>query len=342
MLESVTLQSLRRSSEICDDLQRQEKSKPTDSAVAEVASLYYQSSISPSLHCESLSPQKNLDTLGKIETDQPQKSWFGKTKDWLWSLFGVKKEALTESKSSSSERAPSFDAAPRLEPPDFDPLNVDLDADLNEQGRMRKTIAELNQKLVSRLKDIAEFEEEMRKTPNYEADKILFRQLIYSTLYQKGLKEEGSVVAHTQANILHEKYKTTQDEHYDLLDEINARAKLNKALHWTNIGCTVGMVGAMAAAFATGGTSAVLTGGISLMTLAKGATTLSEGVLKYKNDLKTGELFVVGQDLKRTNKKLMDEINVLQAIDEDVGSLIKTIRHHLDNQSRAERAFTNI
>ena len=50
-------------------------------------------------------------------------------------------------------------------------------------------------------------------------------------------------------------------------------------------------------------------------------------------------MHVVGQDSKATNKKLSSEIDELRNLDEDIAAIIKTIRHHLDNQSQAERAW---
>lgn len=300
--------------------------KSNQSAAGVVASLYYQSSISP-WQDPSLFASSN-DKEAKIEAQQTQKSWFGKTKDWLWNLFGfgTKPPAkAVDSENCTTETIPLMEG-PRLEAPDA-----------FENQRMSRAIADINHELVNRLKEIAEFEEELRKSPN-NLDKLLFLQLVNCSLFQKSLKEESSFNTHHLVQSLHKTNKALHEDYYDMLEEIHKRARANKNLHWTNIGLTAGLAGALAITFATGGAFAIISSGLSLMTLAKGATTMTEGILKYKNDLKTGELFVINQDMKATNKKMNDEINVMQTIDEEIAGLLKTIRHHLENQSRAERA----
>lgn len=299
--------------------------KKNVSAEAEVASLYYQSSIM-SLAAPETQPAKSAVTAAKVETSQPQKSWFGRTKDWLWGLFGLEKKQPTDASQTFDDEI--LDGIPRLAPPET-----------KENKRMARTIAELNREFVNRMKDIAEFEEEMRKSSSNDLDKMIFMQLVFSSLYQKDLKEDGNITAHQQVLAMHDRNKTLQKTYYDMLEEITRRAKTNEVLHWTGIGLTAGVVGALAVSFAIGGPVAVIGSvAIGLMSLAKGGTTMSEGILKYKNDRKTGDMFIIGQESKANSKRIDDEMGNMQMNDDDVGKLLKTIRHHLDNQSRAERA----
>lgn len=302
--------------------------KKEDSAAAEVVSLYYQSSIS-SMADHAFSPAKQ-DASEKITASQTQKTWFSRSKDWLWNLFGIaKNQPAAQLTGDVEDGNPIDNGIPRLAAPDD-----------TDQRQMSKTVSDLNRDLSNRLKDISEFEEEMRKSGGNKLDKLIFLQLVYSSLYQKNLKEESSVAAHRHLMDLYNKNKTLQKTYYNLLDDINSRAKTKKILHWTNIGLTAGIVGALAVTFATGGTAAILLGGvgISLLSLGKGATTLTQGVMQYKNDRKTGDMFIISQDTKANTKSINDEMTKMQSNDEDISSLLKTIRHHLENQSRAERA----
>jgi len=185
---------------------------------------------------------------------------------------------------------------------------------------------------------MAEFEEEMRQATSKKLDKLIFFELVESSMRQRQLKEDGSVLNYENILSSQKKNKDLQTKYFDLIDEINSRSRTNKVLHWVNVSATVGIVATMAATFATAGAGSLLLAGIPYMTLAKGGTTLAEGVLKYKNDLKTGELFVVGKESKANSSKINEHLSDLQVSDEEIGQLLKTIRHHLENQSRAERA----
>lgn len=310
-----------------DDEPQSNANEASKAAEPEVISLYYQSSIS-SLAPPAPTPAKSE---AAVSATQVKKPWYSKTKDWLWNLFGINKKSPTDISEDSSIGDPIDNGAPVLSSPEA-----------REQKRLSQTLAELNRELVYRLKDISEFEEEMRKSNSNKLDKLIFMQLIYSSLHQKNLKEEGSIASQKFILDLHAKNKELQKSYYSLLEDISNRAKTTKILHWTGIGLTAGVVGAIAVTFATGGAAALVgSAALSMMTLAKGGTTLSEGIVKYKNDLKTGELFIVSQDSKANSKLTDDELANLQSNDEDIGNLLKTIRHHLDNQSKAERANFN-
>lgn len=290
-------------------------------ADAEVASLYYQSSIS------SLAESKVVENTAttKVTSSQTQKTWFSKSKDWLWSLFGIKQDVSVKAEGSENDD-PIDNGVPRLNEPG-----------LKDQKRMLRTIAD--QDLVHRLKDIAEFEQEMLTSGSNSLDKLIFLQLIACSLFQKELKEEETFNNQMFILNMHERNKKLRDTKYVLADEIQKLNDSTKILHWTNIGLTGAIVGTMAAAFATGGGSVLMNIGMGMLSLGKGGVTLASGITRKKADHETGELFMVGQEHKHNAREIDDEMGLLVGLNEEVGELLKTIRKHLDNQSRVERSF---
>lgn len=295
----------------------------SDGAETVIASIYYQDTLKPAepknLTADSASLQNGKKEIEKSLTTT-EKSFFSKAKDWLWSLFswGQKTPAAVASSEMRGIVGTADDGTPRLEAPN-------------------KQLAQ-TQELVWRLKDIAEFEEEMRQSSSTQLDKLIFLHLVSSSLLQKRLKEEMSIHAQQELMELYKKNKELQKTYYSVLDEINSRAKTNSILHWVNIGATAGIVGSVALAFATGGGSLVIALGLSLSSLGKGGTMLSEGILKYKNDLETGKLFVITQETKGNSSHIQEELQAMGASGNEISELLKMIREHLENQSNAERA----
>ena len=301
-------------------------SKESVGAEEEVASVWYQSSLKSMAEPEKAAA--TTDASIQIEKKSAVRNYLGRTKEWLWNLFGWS-EKTTETEASENSPAATIGdlASPRLSSPEY-----------TDKKRLKSTIAELNREFVYRLKDISEFEEEMRRSSSNQLDKMIFWELVYSTMLQKQLKEESGTEAQQELLKLHQNNEALRKTHYNLLEEINTRAKTEGVLHWTNIGLTVGLMGSIAAGFFTGGASALISAGTGMASLGKGATTLLEGILKFKNDRSTGQLFVVNQETKTNSNRINDELGNLQEIDEDIGTMLKMIRQHLDNQSQAERA----
>lgn len=275
---------------------------------------------------------QTIDTkpaLTEIKSEKEQKSLLGRAKEWLWSLFGFgKKEAETvadELENDPPAPNPESVHTPRLERPDT----------ANDK-KLSKAIADLNREL----KDISEFEEEMRTASSKKMDKLIFLELVECSQRQRRIKEEGSANHYEDILALQKKNKSLQEQYFDLLDAINSSTKTTNVLHWVNVGTTVGIVASLAATFASAGLLAVVASvSTPLMALAKGATTLAQGILKYDNDLTTGELFVVGKDSKANTDKINENLSGLQSSDEEIGGLLKTIRQHLENQRRAGAIF---
>ena len=71
-------------------------------------------------------------------------------------------------------------------------------------------------------------------------------------------------------------------------------------------------VGGTAVAFAVSGPLGIFAVGLPLSYLGKGITTLTDGILKYQSDRKTGELFVVKQDRKANASDKQEEMAKMQ------------------------------
>jgi hypothetical protein len=298
-------------------------------AEAEVASLYYQSTIT------SLAPaasEKNQTDL-KVENSETKKSLFGRAKDWLWGIFGWgQKQPISELEAenaeilqSNNDEDPFADGIPKLEKPEID-----------HQRRLAKTIADINRELVNRLKDIAEFEEEMKNSSVGELDRLIFLHLVESSLRQKELNHSRSLLAQEDLFEHHEKNKELQKAHFALIDALTSENKARGVLKWINVGLTAVTVGGMSLAFATGGGSLAVALPIAL--LGKSVTMVTDGILKYRSDGKTGDLVVIKQEMKTHSATKQDHLSEMQNSDTEVGALLKRIRRLLDNQAKAERA----
>lgn len=292
-------------------------------AETEVASLYYLSSISSLAEPKEAVPAKNTH----VEASQVNKSWFSKSKDWLWNLFGIKSKAQsTEDKDDATHGHPIDNGAPQLETPS-----------MKDQRRMLRTVAD--QGLVNRFKDIAEFEEEMMKSASNSLDKLIFLQLIACSLFQKELKEGETVNTQLRVLDLHQRNRNLRDEQYDLAVIIQNLNDKTELLHWTNLGLTGGIIGSLAFAYASGGVSTLVNIGMGMMSIGKGTVSLISTLNKKKSDHETGELFMVSQEHKHNAREIDEDMGSLVALNEEIAELLKTIRKHLDNQSRVERSF---
>ena len=96
----------------------------------------------------------------------------------------------------------------------------------NDHKRISQAIAKLNRELVNRLKDIAEFEEEMRKSSSSKLDKLIFLHLVNSSIAQKKLKESNSLISHDQIMSLHKKNQELQKTYFDLIDTIQSENRV--------------------------------------------------------------------------------------------------------------------
>lgn len=305
----------------------------TDSAEEQVASFYYLSSIQSLQASAVTSTGSQNSNVAGVESKKTEQTIFQRFSSWLLGIFGAGKTKET----TSTDVQPHTDAlnntssavprSPRLDPPE--PIS-------NE--KLSKAIAELNKELLYRMKDTAEFEEEMLKSNSKKMDRLILFHIVAKSLDQKKLKETASLEAHENVLELQNRNKELHKKFYLILDEINATAKTNSILHWVNIGTTGGIVGLLAVGFATGGTGALLGIGLPALNIVKGGLSTAEGVLKYKNDLRTGEIIMVNHNVKENRNQITDKVSTtLPFADEDISNLLKTIRHHLENYSKEAR-----
>lgn len=314
-------------------LEKAEPQNHVPGADAEVASLYYQSSI------QSLNPTVNTASVDKAKdiapATQPNKSFWGKVKDWFANLLGIAKmEAPApeiddkQNPTNPTNAAPSINHPPQLEPPEA------------SDQKYAKSVNELNREMITRCEEeIDKLREDFRNASSQKMEVLIHWKFIELSLNQRDLKEQSSIGIQKDALRYQEKNKVLQQKYFSIVDEVQSRAKTNKVLHWVNIGQTAAYVGFFAVIFATGGTA--LPYALPFLSIAKGGTSLAEGVLKYKNDLASGELFAVNQDIKANSKKVKSELlPAIQTINEDWSAIFKALRHQLKTQHQTAQLFT--
>lgn len=301
----------------------------TEAAEEEVVSLWYLSSIK-SLQAVPSNKGGGNQAIN-VQANQKEQSRFQKIRAWLRSWFGGGKESEVAAQpevSSADKNTPAgLPGSPQLQSPEF-----------MSNERLSKAIADLNKDLLYRLKDTAEFAEEMRKSNSRAMDHLILFHITSKSMDQKKLKEETGLEAHEHIFYLQKLNKELQQKHYRLLDDIHATSKTNSILHWVNTGTTAGIVGTMAVGFATGGTGAVFAIALSALNVLKGGLSGAEGILKYRNDRRTGEMTMVNSEMKSNRNHINDKINfTLPNADQDISNLLKTVRHHLENYSKEAR-----
>jgi len=305
-----------------------------DAAEEEIVSLWYLSSIKSLQNTVTPSIESTPKQDIELETSKNEQSRFQKIRSWLWGWFGGEGGAEISANNLQQEIDliekgvfTGLPGIPKLLPPE--PMS-------NE--RLSKAIADINKDLLHRLKDSAEFAEELLRSNSQDMDRLILFHIVSKSLDQKKLKEEAGIQVHEQIFNLQKVNKDLHQKHYSILDDINATAKTNKTLHWVNIGTTVGIVGTLAVGFATGGMPGIFAFTMPALNVLKGGVSSAEGILKYKNDLRTGEMTMLNHDVKANRHKINDKVNTtLPYGDEEISNLLKTIRHHLENYSKEAR-----
>lgn len=305
----------------------------TRAAEEEVVSLWYMSSIKSLQDTTAISAEMGQPPAADLSINNKGQSRFQKVQSWLKGLFGWGKEAEKPENHEKNREGSIVNSSSKSlsDPPKLQALEIS-----NE--KLSKAIAELNKEFLQRIKDTAEFEAEMRKSNSKAMDRLILIHTIFKSQEQKKLKEAAGLEIHEHILKLQEDNKKINRRHYAILDDINAAAKTQKILHWVNIGTTVGIVGTMAIGFATGGAGAVLNIALPTLNIIKGGFSAGEGILKYKNDSRTGELTVLNNEAKSNRNNINDKVNAtLPAIDEEISHVLKNIRHHLENHGKEAR-----
>lgn len=248
-----------------------------------------------------------------------------KVGDWIWNFISGSSSKDETEVSPTDGKPQNNGGIPKLDKPD------EMDSD----DQWHKLISEM-QKMVDREKDIFNFEEEMQKGG---PEKLLVYQFnLYMT--QKENKETAITVGQKRIMEKHADNANLEKKNFSIKDDLNNDARKVKFLGWVNLGTTIGIGGMLAAAFWTGG----VLGGVLLiaqpaLSLVKGGVTLAEGWMKYKNDLKKGELLVLGQDIRLNFEAMGDELKTIKLTDEEVAELLKSVRKALENYYQAARIF---
>lgn len=279
------------------------------------------------------------NTLGYVADKAA--SVFKRMSDWFWSALGYETSAAVteeaEAKPQQAQQGPASQASTNR-PPRLDPPASSIDP------KYAQSISSLNMEIIKRCEDeIAQMQNDFRNATSQQLEVQIYWKFVEFSLKHRELKEQGGLDYQRELLQYQEKNRGLQRKYYSLLDEINQTARTGKVLHWLNIGQTVGYAGLIAFSFATGGVGAVLGAAIPLLSLARGGTSLAEGILKYKNDLKTGDLFLINREIKENNSEIHDEkLPMIQAANEDIGTLFKALRKQLEQHNHTAQALARV
>ena len=335
------------------DWVKEEKAEELE-AGKEVTSLWYATTMQSLREAADIAdPKLSEKELAALEGHKEEKSFIGKMQDWLWGnmkslwgtltstvskvkqwfkgVLGIEKKEKTKEKSKEtavSKNQPPISSLPKLDAPEE-----------AQQLKMKQALLDFNREMARRLKEIQEFEEEMRRCNSNKLDKLIFIHFVSTSLKQKEIHEGATLLSNDELLRNMNKNKALQKTYYSLADEIRNITKTSDILHWVNVGAvTVGMAGTLALTFATGGIGTVLLAALPLASLTGGATKLMEGTMRYNAELKSGERFVISQETKENGSKIRDELKTMQGNEQDISILLKAIRRQLEEQSQAERA----
>lgn len=261
-------------------------------------------------------------TSEAIEAPTEKKSFLGRVGDWFWGMLGYKKETPDLATASSDKGVSKVQTSV-----------------VDNEKKLAQSIIDLNRELNKRIKETAEFEEEMLKAGSNKLDNLYFVHLVKFSLDHKASKESSSLLVNEDLMRLHEKNKNLHKVFYNLKEEIANREKSAKVVKWVNIGTTGAIVGFVALSFATGGIGGVFSFALPLLSLGKGGLTIAQGGLSYKNDLAVGELTMVSHQTKTNSGHIEDNMETMQLNDADIKSLYQHLRGLMDNHSEAVRLF---
>lgn len=285
---------------------------------------------------ESLAPQKEVPKKADaVEAGNEKKSFLGRIGDWFWGLLGYDTKQAPANSAGSSGSSTSSSASSSA-----NNVSKAQQTEGVDKKKLEQTILNLNRELTQRMKESAEFEEELRKAGTNQLDHLYFVHLVKFSLDHKGNKEIGSTLIHEDLMSLHEKNKKLHTIFYNLKEEIATRAKTNDILKWVNIGTTGAIVGCVALTFATGGLMGVWSFALPLLSLGKGSLTIAQGGLNYKNDLDTGELSMVSHQTRTNSAHIEEDMEIMQLNDGDIKAIMEGIRSHLESKSETTHLFT--
>lgn len=298
-------------------------------AQAQVAAMHYSQKIDT---IESLAPKHDdASKTVAVEPAQEKKSLWRKIGDWFSKLWHGDKQDSAENAAVQAQSTATSATVNQVQ----STKNVELD----DQKKLTKALLDLNRELTNRLKQSAEFEEEMRKSGTNKMDHLIFFHLIKFNLDQKENKETAGNLIHADIMTRNDKNKALHKLYYDLKEEIANGNKKAKIVKWANIGTTGAIVGSIALSFATGGVSTIISCALPLLSLGKGALTIAQGSLNHKNELETGKLFMVSHDTKRNSNHIEDDLETMQLNDSDIKTILEALRSNLENHAETASLF---
>lgn len=332
-VEPVGIRSFAASYEPLNNLLPAEKKEEKDDY--KNVSAYYLTTIS-SLKASVEVDDNEVISQPQIQNVKTESSTLSKIRqwgEWLIGLFWGDSSKETQKTNSTDIKntngVVSLGSAPKLQPEEID------------RNRLSKAIIELNRDLVHRLKESNEFEEEMRKnlSDSKNMDKLIFIHLFNSSMKQKTIKEDSSIDKQDEVLRKHRMNKKIQQDFFSLWDDIRDRAKKSSFLGWIGLGSTIGIAGIFAVSLATGGGSTLVALGLPLLSIVQGTTKAAEGILKYQNDIKSGELFLLKEESSENSVIINNNLQEMKNCNDEIAQILKTLRRHLENQSKAERIF---
>ena len=326
-IEPITFRPFTAEYELLPPLEPAEKKEDKNES-PEYVSAYYMTTIS-SMQASAEAADNEVSTSIQSTFDAQKEqvtSTIKKWGQWLAGLFSVKKENKDAQGNITSTT--SLGGAPKLDSQEID------------NKKLTQAIADLNRDLIYRLKDSNEFEEEMRKGGSKKLDKLIFVHLFDMSMKQKNIKEETSQERQEDLLRKHQENQKIQKDFFTIWDDIKNQAKKSSFLGWINMGSTVGIAGLFALGMATSGAAyTMVVIALPLLSITQGVTKGAEGIIKYQNDLKSGKLFQLKEQTSENSTTINDYMKVMRGCDEEMAELLKAIRRHLENQSKAERIF---
>lgn len=312
--------------------EKEEKEKELETS-KELASLWYASTLeSLKTACEPTDPKLTEKALSTIEDNKEEKSYIRRLQDWLWKglSWGKKSEVDERALVVRNEEEPPVPVShiPKLDAPRIDGGN-----------RVDEAVLEFTRDMLKRLKEISEFEEEMRQSSSNKLDKLIFVHSVKCGLKQMEIKQNSSWISYEELLNCFNKNKALHKEHYSVLDELQSLNQSNSKMSWVNLaGAGIGLAGILVVSFATGGAAGMLGIALPLASFVGGQTKLLGGVAKHQADVKEGELVPINQEIKNNSSQINEELSLSIENEEGISTLLKAIRDLLVSQSKEERA----
>jgi hypothetical protein len=295
----------------------------------EVASLYYLSTLQTMKEVAQPTFAQTKQIVDQTAKKKTERGIIQTVKDWLWGCLGF-------ATNEPAEVEPSFQSVENVQPLN-NPPSLSIPDHLDHK-LIDKAIREINEHL-ERLKDTDQFEEEMRKSNSKKLDKLILVRLTSQSLLQRDLKRTDSIRAQQELHHLRKKNEEIQKKTGSISEDLTYGKEIANSLKWINVSLSGSLVLGTALAFFTGGTSAMIAVAMPLAAVLKGGTTLTDGIVKFNNGKKEGELSLYRENSRANTAIMHDELEVMQVRDDEIASVLKSLRKILKDQSENERAI---